>query len=244
MVPLDAIWLIGDATLASYATEMNRLFATDHAEVRSRVRRTPNHIAARYDMRIMTSATLNRYNILARMYNALVDGLNRFVQLPQITVIIFDHDFTAITSDYENTENLIGWLIGQMLQLINSRKTEMLSFASRPLEPKSLMIKPLPKTDHMDKRFKNQRRIFNRSVENTIAKYDETCVTNVDDVRPENLASFDLSGNNLSLRGISKFWIGLNKAIESLDSGRMRPFQLVYKNMEYQMRSARINNFN
>ena len=189
----------------------------------------------------------NSRNILSRLYNALVDGINRYNQLPRIIVIILDDDFTKMTSNYDNTEELFGWIIGQICLLMYSRKNEMISFASRPDEPKLLMVKPLPRSESQDTKgnnpYRNLRRVFNRSVDNIISRYDETYVVNMDEIRPESFDLFDISGNKLNLKGIQKFWSGINRAVQRLDRGRMRLFKMVFREMQMKPRKYRsLNN--
>ena len=87
-------------------------------------------------MKMMINPAPTQGNILMRVYNALVGGLNKYCQLPRIIVLILDDDFTKITSNYDNAEQLFSWLVGQIFLMMFNRKGETYSFASRDLEPK------------------------------------------------------------------------------------------------------------
>ena len=231
--------------MGSHVPEIYKLFSSDLIEVRNKTRNLRQvHIASKYDMKMMINPAPTQGNILMRVYNALVRGLNRYCQLPRIIFLILDDDFTKITSNYDNAEQLFSWLVGQIFLMMFNRKGETYSFASRDLEPKLLVVKPLPRSEPQDTMgnnpFRNQRRVFSRSVENVISKYEETCVANIDEIRPKNITLLDLSGNKLNTRGISKFWSGMNKAVQKLDSGRIRPFKIIFREIqEFQMQTQR-----
>ena len=92
-------------------------------------------------------------------------------------------------------------------------------------------MKPAPRHVSVDTRadFRGKCRIFNRSVENVVCRYDDIFISNVDEIRPDSASVFDHSGSKLNNRGIKKLWIGINEVVEHIDSGRVKPFKYVYQ---------------
>ena len=119
-----------------------------------------------------------------------------------------------------------------MLLSIQDRKGNLDKKASRLSEPKFLIIKPTPKnTDGFDTR--DNCRIFNRSVENVIKKYDNFYCFNDDEIKPDEIANFDSSENSCA-KGMKKLWAALNTVVMKIDNGKYRPFKVI---------SQSINNF-
>ena len=85
------------------------------------------------------------------------------------------------------TECTLGKLIGQMVIGIGTHKSQIGERASRQIEPKFLIMKPTPKPDGYEDLHggKNQRRIFNRSLDKIACKYDDFYYYNVHQIRPE-----------------------------------------------------------
>ena len=217
------------------------MFRKDLNEVKAILNKT-NYIASHYDMKTLISPPVDGSNLLMQLFNALADGLNRYAKLPRAIFIILDNNFVHITHTYEATEKILALIMGQFILTIQGRKDELYSFKSRPLEPKIIWVKPLPRCGSQDTRanFRNQHRVYNRSVKNIIKNYNEIYVANIDEIKPESISLFDSSGTGLNARGVLKFWLGINKVMEKVDYRCIRPSKQVYRNnLEFQMCSCK-----
>lgn len=70
----------------------------------------------------------------------------------------------------------------------------------RVSEPKYLLLEPLPKQEAVDTvgNFRLKCRVYNRSVENVVWRYDDIFIINIDGIRPDTTNLFDYSGNGLN----------------------------------------------
>ena len=126
----------------------------------SKVRREPLHrwyLLNKYDNYFLYHAVSNSENVMGRVINALIKGLNAHIQLPRFLIIMLDSDVISLTTGYNNTEFLIQSIIGPLVKQIQKRK-----LAIRQSQPKYLLIKPLPFANWVNayRTNKNDRRVF------------------------------------------------------------------------------------
>ena len=76
--------------------------------------------------------------------------------------------------------------------------------------------------------YRHKGRVFTRSVENVIRRYDGFYITNVDDIKPDIPELFDYTGYALSYKGKAKLWKGINAAVNRVDTGHMKLYKQVY----------------
>ena len=83
MAALDTLWLVGHISLTNLAQDFNRFYAEDDRVNPKDIPSRSRHLISRYDVKILVSP-LDSGNILARLYNAVAAGLNRFLRLLRI----------------------------------------------------------------------------------------------------------------------------------------------------------------
>ena len=146
------------------------------------------------------------------------------VRLPRVLILMLDADFTKITVGYDHTKRAIAVLISNLIIEIAKRKSQLLKKAYRTTEPKILVMKPTPRAEAFEdlRGSRNQRRIFNRCLENVIAKYDNLFCYNVHKLRPKKDCYFDIAKTNFSYLGYKTYWHAMDDAVKPF---KLKPFK-------------------
>ena len=153
------------------------------------------------------------------MYNAFVEGINRYSKLPKYVIVIFDYSFIQEVESKKEIGDLLMWLIREYMRIIEMRKEKLTKKAVATDGPKLVFVKMLPKSnklDHMN-RFKAKRRLFNKSLEEITSRIKFTACLNVDEIMPSQKPQYSLSTGLLSDVGFKIFWAQLNHLMRKLD---------------------------
>ena len=195
----------------------------------------PSYIDLNYDVKFIFSPVDANPNFLLRISNALVGMLNQ-TRLPRIIIFLLDSDFVKITAGYSLTEWAIAKLISQTVIDIGKRKSQIDKKAYNQMEPKFLIMKPTARAEGFDDFIggRNNRCIFNRSLEKIICKYYNFFTFNMHRIRPEKKYFFDETKTKLSDTGFKAYWRALHDVVRQIDSGRLKPFKELVKKLEAQ----------
>ena len=197
------------------------------------------HIASQYDVKFIFMPVDAERNFLLRIINALARYLNQVTRLPRILMLMLDCDFTTITGSYEVTKNAIKCIIANFVILLHKRKKTLPHFACKMNEPKIVVMKPMPKSVNrdLDCEARNKRRVFNRSVEDVLERYDNMYAFNIDQIKPEELFNFEDARFGLANQGLKKYWRELDGIIACIDYTRVLPLKdaKVKEEKEHQM---------
>ena len=85
----------------------------------------------KYDTQVLYTPVATEPNILARIINAMIEGLNLHIQLPRIIIILLKTDIMHLATSYENTDELIRFVIGQLVECTQERKLKLPPWAIR-----------------------------------------------------------------------------------------------------------------
>ena len=184
-----------------------------------------------YDLKFIFTPVHADPNFILRVTNALAGMLNQTSRLPRIIILLLDSDFMRITVGYTMTEKAPALMISQLVVDIGKRKSQLLKKQYKETEPKFLVMKPTLRAEGYDdlRGGRNQRRIFNRSLEGIICHYDSFFTFNFHRIRPEKKHYFDETKSKLSDLGFNVFWRAINDAVRQIDTGRLHPFKELWK---------------
>ena len=200
-------------------------------KIMAKLARRPSYITSRCDLRVLYTPIMQSQNISARVMNAFIVAVNEPIHLPRMVVLFLDQDFEEITGDYDSTEMTVKWLIANLVMMVHDRKKHIPSFASRPSEPKFIIIKPTPLADWSDPHGSHKARkcIFNQSIKQVIAKYDHFFIVNVDAIKPDNPTFYERSGRALPEKGLKACWSTLDDVVDKVDHQGIKPYKWVVK---------------
>ena len=200
-----------------------------------------SYIGSKYDVKFIFTPSDMCGNILTRLQNALASMINQTIRLPRFIIILLDCDFMKITGDYESTKGTVRWLMSSIIQAIGKRKKWLEDFAFRETEPKFLFMKPTPKPKRLDDcgsgRF--QCRIYNRSVESIICRYDNFYTYNANEIKPEKNKFFEEGSSRLSFLGHKVYWCAIEEAVRKIDHNRLLTMKEIQEEIDRQKRARR-----
>ena len=95
-----------------------------------------------------------------------------------------------------------------MFKYVQMRKQQLPKRATRRSELKIVQLKPTPVYQLLDitNRSRDQRRIFNRTLEKLVKRYENQCLLNIENVYPNNAKCYKFHTGFLSKRGFDEFW--------------------------------------
>ena len=140
----------------------------------------------RYDIRCLYSSVAHNSNVLSRIANSSVEELNYSIQLPCIIVVLLNSDLESWVGSYEDTEIFVKWIFVQIIGDTQGRKGKLPVRGIRRSEPKYLVIRSVPVANWVPgySSKKNKCRVFDRTLENVVAMYDNCYITNIDEIQP------------------------------------------------------------
>ena len=214
----DKVWFLGESFLATsfdnyYQKPINK---------RSSNGKHLFYTRAHYDVTGFTKGTMlpsNNYpNILVRLKNALISGLNEQVLLP----IVLDDDLMDALNHYKegfslSIGKLMEWLANEFHDLIAKHKEKLPSKSRKFKYPCILWCKiPLHEIYGEYNEFKGK---FNRSLEKMVPLFREmeTLEVKWDD---KDLSYF--SAGRISPHGLRTYWAAIDKAFENWDKEQMK----------------------
>ena len=150
-------------------------------------------------------------NIIRRIKNSLIGGLNKHWKLPKYIVVVLETDLIEFV-DYTNFGistlygDLLEGIVKGFIDIINTRKTQLPKKAVKDDYPFIYWVS-LPKHKNLDQ---NTRTKFNLTLESIVKLYPNMRIAQIKDnwdIKNENLAQC----NRLSGLGCNQYW----KAIDS-----------------------------
>ena len=79
---MDAFWILGDTSATLFNEELKKLKQKQQL-----------FIFDNYDVKYLSTPVALNGNVLIKIRDALVDGLNSFNKLPRVTLVLIDRDF-------------------------------------------------------------------------------------------------------------------------------------------------------
>lgn len=179
---LDTVWCVGDIFLDF---ESDLLMANKNVGAW--------YLNTRCDVKYFTYPVMELNNFLIRVQMSLAIALNESGHLSRFIVLVLGDDFEKMTASYKLTELCFRWLISEIVVCVHRRKSYLPKKVVRSTEPKFVTVKPHPRCGILDisQAHKIKRRIFNRSIEAVVKKYDNFYMVNTDTIRPDTLEYFD-----------------------------------------------------
>ena len=160
---INQAWLVGDITLAKGIAPLQKM----KTEVMNGGENLYLH--ENFDVFTFYSVLADRLNRaggnpLIRMYNAFIEGINKYSKLPKYVIVIFDSSFIREVDSKKEIEQLLLWLIKEYMKIIEICKDKLPKKAVATDGPK------LPVTKHLDQtdQFKTKRRIFNKAFDDSL----------------------------------------------------------------------------
>ena len=226
---LELVWVIGHIFMSFAAQKFNEFRQVKYEQQLKNPKVKPYYLDWRYDLKFIFTPVDASSNILLYIINAFIGMLNHTVHLPKHLIILLDEDFIKITAGYRMIEKTIGFIVGHNFQEISKCKKQLPDKAYRSRESKIIFGKPSPtKNDQEDViGGRNQRRIFNRSLEVILGKYDSAYTFNADEIQL-NKQEFYKSGKShhkLSPRGYKAYWHSMNEVVQRIDTNRILPLK-------------------
>ena len=103
-----------------------------------------------YNIKYMFIPIMVSSNILIRIRDAFVDGLNSDNKLPRVVLVIISRDFKKFTELPGLCEGGAALLLTQLFGAVEKRKQQLNKNCYRASEPKFIILKPVPLYENMD----------------------------------------------------------------------------------------------
>ena len=168
----------------------------------------------------------NLPNILVRLKNALITGINEQVLLPKAILIVLDDDLMDSLGHYQegfslSIGKLMEWLANELHDIICKHKEKLPSRSRKFKYPAVLWCTiPLHMVYGQYNDFKTK---FNRSLEKTVLLFREMETLKIQ-WEDKNMSFFQ--GGCISPFGLRRYWEAINKAFESWDKDQMKAMLL------------------
>ena len=184
-----------------------------------------SYLKAHYDVTGFCPGTefLNG-NILSRLRNALVAGINKQVLLPKAIIFVIENDIlTALKHFKPGISLMIGksleWIMNQIHRIIITHKEKMPS-KSRKFKYPTILWCSLPNHQYwIDNNMTEYRAKFNFALKATTSIFREMDVLELK--WPMDTSGIFTNGK-LNGKGLPLYWMAFNEAFESWDREQMK----------------------
>ena len=168
-------------------------------------------------------------NVLARIFNSLVEGLNRNKgndPLPRLLVVIPDADILKFINHYTYgvsaiTGRCLNWLITNMDRVIEAKKEQLQKKKAGAVaanEPKIIWVKMLDTPNMTYSDLMACRKKYNAILDDILAQKRNHYVIDIND-EMYHISHF-LWSNTLNARGETRFWREIDQLLEAFDYNR------------------------
>ena len=180
------------------------------------------YIKETFNIYEFTSDRTNEGNVLNRIFNNIVRGMNQQILLPKIILIVLDNDLMKnIKGKNRVTEKVINetieYLISDIHQEIKDHRDQLPMKAQKFKYPTVLwMIPPC----HANFTNNLRRQQLARALETTVMNHNEMCFmcTRLWDFNNLELVPSTTMGYKFSRRGLIQYWMAIDAAIKYWNS--------------------------
>ena len=224
----DKVWVIGDSFVNNtFSQYFQNAFHLDGSV---------NYIKAHYDTTGFCK-TDNGFNpnILSRIQNALIHGINQQVLLPKAIILVFDDILDALDHYKSGLSYAIGctveWLANQIHRIITAHKEKLPSKSQKFKYPMILWC--LIPYHEIYSHYNDFKHKFNCSVVKTTALFREMETLQLDVLWDRNRLDYFTAGR-INAVGLSTYWNAVSAAFETWDRDQMKAQIATKKSMERQ----------